>query len=68
MLKSLEQGDVPVFYHKLRECHLYGCNNEFVLKDWLKKPAEEWFKQKITDLKNPEFVTKRIDALLSAQA
>lgn len=70
-LRSLDQGDIPVFYHKPAERHLYGCNDELVLKDWFSKPAQDWFKQKITDLQNPDFINQRIsriDALLSAHA
>lgn len=56
---SLYRGDIPIFYHKLSEKHLYGYKAEILARDYFSQSAYEWFLKKLDDIHKPSFRKKR---------
>lgn len=54
-------ANIPVFYHKLHSKHLYGYKNNIIEKKYFSKTAYYWIKLKLKNLKNENFITKRLE-------
>lgn len=58
----LLNGDIPIFFHKPFQKHVYGLNKR-LQNNYYQYTAADWFNKKLNDIQHKEFINKRLQEI-----
>ena len=58
----LLNGDIPIFFHKPFQKHIYGLNKR-LQNNYSQYTAAYWFNKKLNDIQHKEFINKRLQEI-----